>query len=191
MTIPFFKIIFLHWYNLNQLSIAMSNGSFHMGELWKGKELPPGGSVTNWLTCIVFFIKKKTFQVSPLESSVYKVLGVFCSPTSTTLTSPNKRKATWLLLVPNYMLALGLLGIFYEKFHVWKKEGVVVGFVYDQIEACKENIIQQQFKGHWTSHFKESVAIKDSRGQSYMWELLSYWIAIITLLIVFINVESA
>ena len=103
------------------------------------------------------------------------------------------RNATWawLSLVPTYMLALGLLGIFYEKFHVWKKEGVVVGFVYDQSEACKENLLQQKFKGHWTSHYKESVAQEDSRGLSHMWELLSYWIAIITLLIVFINVDSA
>ena len=171
----------------------MSNGSFHMGDLWKGKELPPGGSVTNWLTCIVFFIKKNfsclTFGILCLQSLGGLLLTYFYNIDLNQQLAT--RIATWPLLVPTYMLALGLLGIFYEKFHVWKKEGVVVGFVYDQSEACKQNIIQQQFKAHWTSPYKESVAIKDSRGQSHMWELLSYWIAIITLLIVFINVDSA
>ena len=88
------------------------------------------------------------------------------------------------------MLALGLLGIFYEKFHVWKKEGVVVGFVYNQSEACNKNILQQKFKGHWTS-YEESEAKEDSRGQTAMWEVLSYWIAIIVLLLIFINVDQA
>ena len=103
------------------------------------------------------------------------------------------RNATWiwLSLVPTYTLALCILGSFYEKFHVWKKEGVVVGFVYDQSEACKKNLLQQKFKGSWTSHYKETVTQKDSRGQSPMWELLAFWIAVIILLIVFVNVDSA
>ena len=34
-------------------------------------------------------------------------------------------------LLPIYFVALGLLLLYYQKFHVWKKEGVSVGFVYN------------------------------------------------------------
>ena len=38
---------------------------------------------------IIFLFKTNHFQVSPLEAFVCKVFGVFCSPTSTTLTLPS------------------------------------------------------------------------------------------------------
>ena len=37
-----------------------------------------------------------------------------------------------LSLLPLYLLAMALLLLFYQKFHVWTKEGVSVGFVYDK-----------------------------------------------------------
>ena len=43
-------------------------------------------------------------------------------------------------LIPSYLVALGLLLLFYQKFHVWKKEGVSVGFVYDKSPEVKTNI---------------------------------------------------
>ena len=43
-----------------------------------------------------------------------------------------------LALLPLYLLALGLLLLFYQKFHVWKKEGVSVGFVYDTSPVVKQ-----------------------------------------------------
>ena len=45
-----------------------------------------------------------------------------------------------LALLPVYFVALGLLLLFYQKFHVWKKEGVSVGFVYDKSPEVKTNI---------------------------------------------------
>ena len=45
-----------------------------------------------------------------------------------------------LALLPLYLVALGLLLLFYQKFHVWKKEGVSVGFVYDKSPEVKTNI---------------------------------------------------
>ena len=45
-----------------------------------------------------------------------------------------------LALLPFYFVALGLLLLFYQKFHVWKKEGVSVGFVYDKSPEVKTNI---------------------------------------------------
>ena len=36
-----------------------------------------------------------------------------------------------LALLPIYLVALGFLLLFYRNFHVWRKEGVSVGFVYN------------------------------------------------------------
>ena len=36
-----------------------------------------------------------------------------------------------LALLPIYLVAVGLLLLFYRNFHVWRKEGVSVGFVYN------------------------------------------------------------
>ena len=40
-------------------------------------------------------------------------------------------------LIPLYLVALGLLSVFYQKYHVWKKEGISVGFVYDRQPKVK------------------------------------------------------
>ena len=45
-----------------------------------------------------------------------------------------------LSLLPLYLAALGLLLLFYQKFHVWTKEGVSVGFVYDTRPEVKSEI---------------------------------------------------
>ena len=42
-----------------------------------------------------------------------------------------------LSLLPFYLLALGLLLLYYQNFHVWKKEGVSVGFVFDTSPEVK------------------------------------------------------
>ena len=44
------------------------------------------------------------------------------------------------VLLPLYFLALGLLLLYYQKFHVWTKEGVSVGFVYDTRPEVKSEI---------------------------------------------------
>ena len=54
-----------------------------------------------------------------------------------------------LYLIPLYLLALGMQMVFYKQFHVWKKEGVSVGFVYD--ENLKD-LEQEGFRGSWTNH---------------------------------------
>ena len=40
-------------------------------------------------------------------------------------------------LIPLYLVALALLSFFYQKCHVWKKESVSVGFVYDKSHEVK------------------------------------------------------
>ena len=54
-----------------------------------------------------------------------------------------------LSLIPLYLLALAMQMVFYKQFHVWKKEGVSVGFVYD--ENLKD-LEQEGFRGSWTNH---------------------------------------
>ena len=49
-----------------------------------------------------------------------------------------------------YILALGLLLVFYKWFHVWKKEDVSVGFVYDEDE--ESDPARRRFVGSWTNH---------------------------------------
>ena len=51
-------------------------------------------------------------------------------------------------LIPAHFLALGLLYVFYEHCHVWKKEGVSVGYAYDK-NATEAG--QQGFKGNWVT----------------------------------------
>ena len=73
------------------------------------------------------------------------------------------RNATWfwLALIPTYMLALSLLFIFYEKYHAWKKENVVVGFQFDDSQEIKQIIAQTKFRGSWVSEISNDK--KDSR----------------------------
>ena len=58
----------------------------------------------------------------------------------------------WSCLIPAHFLALGLLLVFYQYCHVWKKEGVVVGYAYQKSENNDEG--QQRFKGYWVTHQK-------------------------------------
>ena len=81
-----------------------------------------------------------------------------------------------LSLFPLYLLALALLLLYYQKFHVWKKEGVSVGFVYDTNSEVKNftflhgssifiSILvqvdatpwQREFVGSWTSHTTKDI----------------------------------
>ena len=60
----------------------------------------------------------------------------------------------WVSLIPTHFLALLLLLIFYKYCHVWKKEGVVVGFAYDESPDVSDSISQKQFKGYWLTHLR-------------------------------------
>ena len=60
----------------------------------------------------------------------------------------------WLSLIPTHFLALLLLLIFYKYCHVWKKEGVAVGFAYDDRLEVSECVKKSKFKGFWVTHTK-------------------------------------
>ena len=74
----------------------------------------------------------------------------------------------WSCLIPAHFLALGLLLVFYQYCHVWKKEGVVVGYAYQKstnnalCRSCGNSYQksenndkeQQRFKGYWVTHQK-------------------------------------
>ena len=51
-------------------------------------------------------------------------------------------------LIPAHFLALGLLHLFYGHCHVWRKEGVSVGYAYDK-NATEAG--QQGVKGNWVT----------------------------------------
>ena len=58
----------------------------------------------------------------------------------------------WVSIIPTHFLALLFLFIFYKHCHVWKKEGVVVGFAYDESPAVCDSISQKKFKCSWLTH---------------------------------------
>ena len=74
----------------------------------------------------------------------------------------------WSCLIPAHFLALGLLLVFYRFCHVWKKEGVVVGYAYEK--NANNDRWQQRFKGNWVTNHKtiseeeqmESSAMEES-----------------------------
>ena len=51
-------------------------------------------------------------------------------------------------LIPLYLVALALLFFFYQKCHVWKKEGVSVGFVYDKSHEVKLKMLIEYCQRH-------------------------------------------
>ena len=62
----------------------------------------------------------------------------------------------WVSLIPTHFLALLFLFIFYKHCHVWKREGVVVGFAYDESPAVCDSISQKKFKGSWLTHSRSN-----------------------------------
>ena len=64
------------------------------------------------------------------------------------------RNATLILLsaLPVQLLALGLYYLFYKNCHVWRSEGVIVGFSYDLSPENNAIPSLQGFKGSWVSH---------------------------------------
>ena len=59
----------------------------------------------------------------------------------------------WSFLIPAHFLALALLLVFYRFCHVWKREGVVVGYAYEKDTNRDE--FQQRFKGNWVTTTEE------------------------------------
>ena len=51
-------------------------------------------------------------------------------------------------LIPLYLVALVLLFFFYQKCHVWKREGVSVGFVYDKSYEVKLKMLIEHCQRH-------------------------------------------
>ena len=66
----------------------------------------------------------------------------------------------WVSLIPTHILALLLLLIFYKYCHVWKKEGVAVGFAYDDSLEVSECIKKSKVKGFWVTHMKSQKESK-------------------------------
>ena len=77
-------------------------------------------------------------------------------------------------LIPSYLVALGLLLLFYQKCHVWKKEGVSVGFVYDKSPEVKTNISSFLVTtGDMYQHIPQSIVDrwKQFRGRENLLEV--------------------
>ena len=55
----------------------------------------------------------------------------------------------WLFIIPMYWLSLGLFWLFYNIGHVWKKNGVIVGYEFDE---DTDGPLEEQFKGHWVNY---------------------------------------
>ena len=67
----------------------------------------------------------------------------------------------WVSLIPTHFVALLFLFIFYKHCHVWKKEGVVVGFAYDESPAVCDSISQNKFKWSWLTHSRSNEEAPD------------------------------
>ena len=62
----------------------------------------------------------------------------------------------WLSLIPCYIVALLMFKTYYDYFHVWRKEHVVVGYEFtDNVEPGSE-WDQKHFQGHWVAHSDNS-----------------------------------
>ena len=64
----------------------------------------------------------------------------------------------YLSLIPSYILALILLYVFYEVGHVWRKEGVVLGFQFSSSlpadggkPSLQQIISQTNHRGFWVT----------------------------------------
>ena len=57
----------------------------------------------------------------------------------------------WLTTIPIYCLSLFFVFLFYNKAHVWKKEGVSVGYKYDCTDDDRRKKWQRKFHGEWVS----------------------------------------
>ena len=69
----------------------------------------------------------------------------------------------WLAALPAYWLALLLLYLFYTQCHVWKSEGIVVGFKYEDDAVT---LYDRNFKGSWVSHSIDDSPIDESEDFS-------------------------
>ena len=74
----------------------------------------------------------------------------------------------WYSLVPLYLLALVLLHLFYERCHVWKKEGVSVGFQFETNpkkellnQNIERNIAERKFRGLWVAETRSGETKTD------------------------------
>ena len=116
-----------------------------------------------------------TYQISYLSHFPGATFGLLCLKIATSLVllftldiDLTKQLATenatlvWLSVLPTYSLALLLLFLFYEYCHVWKSEGVVVGFKYDCNENSEESLYDKNFKGSWVSHSEDDSPNEDS-----------------------------
>jgi hypothetical protein len=88
----------------------------------------------------------------------------------------------WLATIPIYCLSLFFVFLFYNKGHVWKKEGVSVGYKYDCTDDVKRKKWQRKFHGIWVS----SSIKKESTDESNKILL----ILIIMMTVIFITILS-
>ena len=76
---------------------------------------------------------------------------------------PKNALICWSCLIPAHFMALGLLFAFYRFCHVWKKEGVAVGYAY--VKNLNGDTGQQRFKGSWVTHHKKTSEEKEEEEE--------------------------
>ena len=58
----------------------------------------------------------------------------------------------WLSLIPSYIVALLMFKTYYDYFHVWRKEHVVVGYEFTDYIEPRSEWDQKHFQGRWVAH---------------------------------------
>lgn len=62
----------------------------------------------------------------------------------------------WLSLIPCYIVALLMFKTYYDYFHVWRKEHVVVGYEFTENFEPGYEWDQKHFQGRWVAHSDNS-----------------------------------
>ena len=74
----------------------------------------------------------------------------------------------WLSLIPCYIVALLMFKTYYDYFHVWRKEHVVVGYEFtDNFEPGSE-WDQKHFQGRWVAHSDNSFVPQQCSSDNEM-----------------------
>ena len=88
----------------------------------------------------------------------------------------------WLTTIPTYCLSLFFVFLFYNKGHVWKKEGVSVGYKYDCTVRKKK--WQRKFYGEWVSSSSIKKESTDESTTSDSNKLLLVFIIMMTVILI-------
>merc|ERR1712051_226045 len=92
----------------------------------------------------------------------------------------------WLTTIPTYCLSLFFVFLFYNKGHVWKKEGVSVGFKYDCTVRKKK--WQRKFYGEWVASSIKKESTNESTTSDSNKLLLVFIIMMTVILITILSI---